>query len=289
MKKRLVLSLVLPTLLIMGCGSGGGSKDDKKQSVDSALKIGEVVYNAPQDIDFNNKTRLTLKRSKRAYKKINSDIQKETTACSAGGTFDYDEQSDGSIIGTYNTCVEYNNETGLYEYTNGTITISGDLERFAFYDYYYTPDYYNNSGTGDYYKDIKISIHSEGYITEMKIDGTYQEYQNGTPLETMVFSNLIMKENNQTNGVYFNGGFSDTIRCFNESHTYKTDENDWLIPNALNSNYFQSGTIFVDDIQYKYHGDMVTVRKGDRVGEFKQQDLIDELNRRRSGEDCDIY
>ncbi len=33
---------------------------------------------------------------------------------------------------------------------------------------------------------------------------------------------------------------------------------------------------------------MVTVRKGERVGEFRQQDLIDELNKRRNGEDCNI-
>ncbi len=291
MKKRLVFSFILPSLLIVGCGSGGDTKSGDKQSVESALKIGEVVYNAPQDIDFNNKTRLTLKRGKKIYQKFlktNSDIQKETATCNTSGTYDYDIQSDGSMTVTYNACIDYNVDTGLYEYTYGTITMSGDGEKFSFYDYSYIPDYYNNYGTGDYYEDVKISIHSENPITEMKIDGTYKEYKDGTPLETMIFNNLILKENNQTDAVYFKGGFSDRIRCFSENHIYETDENDWLIPSSINSNYYQSGTIFVDATQYKYHGDMVTVKKGDRVGEFRQQDLIDELNKKRNGEDCNI-
>ncbi len=291
MKKRLVLSLILPSLLILGCGSGGDKKNEVKQSVESALKIGEVVYNAPQDIDFNNKTRLTLKRGKKIYNKIlktNSNIQKETSACNTSGTYDFEQQSDGSMTITYNDCIDYNANTGLYEYTYGIITMSGDGEKFSFSNYSYIPDYYNNYGTGDYYKDVKISIHLENYITEMTIDGTYEEYKDGTPIETMVYNNLIIKENNQTNSFYFKGGFSDKIRCFNENHIYETDNNDWLIPSNTNSNYYQSGTIFVDATQYKYHGDMVTVRKGEKVGEFRQQELIDELNKKRNGEDCNI-
>ena len=291
MKKRLVLSLILASLLIGGCGSGDSKKSDKKQTIENLLKIGDVVFNAPRNINFNNKTRMPTKRAKKLYKKIlkeNSDIPNETTACDINGTFSYEQQIDGSIIGIYNNCIVYNNETGLYEYTHGTMTISADLENFAFYNYSYMPDYYNNYGTGDYYEDIKMSIHSENNITDIKIDGIYKEYKDNKPLETMVFNNLIIKENNQTNAFYFKGGFSDRIRCFNENHIYETDNNDWLVPSSTNPDYYQSGTLFVDATQYRYHGDMVTVRKGEKVGEFRQQDLIDELNKKRNGEDCNI-
>ncbi len=291
MKKRLYLSLILASLLIVGCGSGKKDKEkDVKHTIEDALKIGEVVYNTPKDIDFNNKTRLNLKRGKNLYNKIlklSNSFQKGTAEdCNISGTVDVEYQNDGTLYMIYNECI-YPNNLGLKEYIDGTMSFSGDGSSMTF-DYIYASDYDNNYGTYDYYDNLKMSTHSERYIKEFIIDGVYKHYKDNNLFENMSFNNLIMKENNQTNAFYFKGGFSDKIRCFNENHIYETDSNDWLVESPTNSNYYQSGTIYVDATQYKYHGDMVTVRKGERVGEFKQQDLIDELNKKRNGEDCNI-
>jgi len=289
MKKLLILSAIVPSIFVIGCGSGGGDSTPKKQTVEAALKLGDVIYNAPQDIDFNNKTRLTLKRSTKIYSKVYSQLEKETLSCGISGTYDAVQDSDGLISIIYNECVEYNQNTGLNEYYHGTISMSSDGENFRLYGYSEIPDY-NNFGTGTYYKDVKIYMHSEKGIDELKVDGTIEEYSNGYVGETMTYTNLVMKNNSKEKSWYFKGGFYDKVEnsCFTENHIYDTDNNDWLIESSTNDDYWSSGTLYVDSMRYVYSGDSVTVTKGDISTTFKQQELIDGLKEERSSTDCNI-
>ncbi len=295
MKKLLILSAIVPSIFLVGCGSGGGSSDTpKKQTVEGALKLGDVIYNAPADIDFNNKTRLTLKRQKRVYKKVskvvNNILEKETLTCGVSGTYDVDIDAQNNISIFYNDCVEYNSDTGLNEYYYGTITMSSDAEHFTLYDYSEIPDYDNYSRTGTYYKDIRMYMHIEKNIEEFKIDGTMQYYKDGYVGETMTYSNIIMKNNTANKSWFFKGGFYDKVEggCFAENHVYDTQENDWLVENSTNSDYWSSGTLYVDSMRYVYHGDEVTVTKGDISTTFKQQELIDGLKEEKSSNNCEI-
>jgi hypothetical protein len=160
MKKLLSLSLILPSIILIGCGSGGSDKKGEKHTVEEALKISDVVFNAPRDIDFNNKTHLKLKSTHKRIAKLGIKPKKESGTCDISGTFEIEEDSEGTISAVYYECVDHNEETGLNEYSNGAVTMSADQEYFTFFNYSEIPDY-SNFGTGTYYKDVKIHIHSE--------------------------------------------------------------------------------------------------------------------------------
>jgi hypothetical protein len=122
----------------------------------------------------------------------------------------------------------------------------------------------------------------------MKIDGTIDEYQNGAIVETITATNLIMRNKSLEKAWYFNGGLYYKSGCFSQTHVYKTDDKSWLIENSQNDNYWSSGILYVDNAKYVYSGDEVTVTKEGKTGTFKQQALIDELNREKSSTDCNV-
>jgi hypothetical protein len=298
MKKLMVLSILISFILLIGCGSGGDNNKPKKQTIDEVLKVGDIVYNAPQNIDFNNKTgRLGLKRIKKmlnkstlAFQKMATQNQKARTfSCSVSGVYDSEENDDGSQSIFYNECVEYNKNTELNEYYHGMVSIASDKEHFRLYNYSEIPDY-NNFERGTYYEDMRLYIHSENGIDEVNIEGTMKDYINGYVSETMTYSNMTIKNNTLTKSWYFKGGFYDKVEnsCFAENHIYDTDNNNWLIESSLNNNYWSSGTLYVDSIKYVYSGDSVTVTKGDISGTFTQQELLDELAKERNSTDCNI-
>jgi len=295
MKKLLMLSVIVPSIFFIGCGSGGGSSDTpKKQSVEGALKLGDVIFNAPTDIDFNNKTRLTLKKQKKVYNKIlkitNNNLEKETLACGISGTFDINVDAENTTSIFYNECVEYNPDTKLNEYYYGTITMKSDAEHFTLYNYSEIPDYNNDFGTGTYYKNINMYIHTANNVEVFQIDGTIEDYKNGVVAETMTYSNMLMKNNVLKKSWLYKGGFYDKVDggCFTQNHVYDTDTNNWLVENSNNSNYWSSGTLYVDSIKYVYNKDDVAVTKGDITTNFKQQELIDGLKDEKSATNCNI-
>ena len=290
MKKLLVLSLILPSVVLIGCGSGGGDSSSKTQSIESALKIGNVVMNAPQSVDYNNKTSQTFKRQKRAYDiiaKMGNNFEKETIKCDVNGTSEFELNADGSYSFFDNRCIDYNSETGKNDFTNGYISISQDAEHIEYSGYSEIEDY-DNATEGIYYKDVKMYQHTEDNINEFKIDGTI-EYYNVFSLytfETTTYTSLIIKENKTKKSWYYKGGFYDKYGCFTQNHIYDTDDNHWLVEDSKNKDYWLSGTLYVDSMRYIYNKDMVTVTKGDNKGTFKQQEIIDELNKKKNEKDC---
>jgi len=97
---------------------------------------------------------------------------------------------------------------------------------------------------------------------------------------------LVLKENSSTNGVYFSGGYLFKSGCFSENHIYKTEESDWLIADN-NSDDTLSGTLYVDNLKYVYHGSSVTVYDGNKQGTFTQSELRAELNSQINSTTCE--
>ncbi len=299
MNKLIKLSLILtPSIILIGCGSGGSDNNNEKQTIESALKISNAVYASPRSIEYSHKSRQVFtKKTKRIYNKITkitNNFEKETYPCDVSGNYEMEMINENSFYVTYNSCIAYNKDTQTNDFNNGTVSMSFDNETNTTkikMEYYSSIEDYDNATEGTYYKDIFMSEHIEGKnITEFEIDGTI-EYYNVNDLsvyETMTYSNLLMKENNATKAWFYKGGFYDKVGCFTQNHVYETDENDWLVENSKNSDYWSSGTLYVDSTRYVYSGDMVTVTKGDSKGTFKQQELIDELNKEKSSTDCDI-
>ena len=302
------LSIGLAIFLFSGCGGGGGSDTTKKVTVDEALKIGDVVFSAPQDIDFNNKVkRPIMKRQKRVLKLNGQYMQKESAYCDISGTYEADESYDGTGgILVFHDCIAYNKETGLIEYYNGTMTIKTikEMENEVEYemglnDYTEILDYYNNSGTKTYYEKMSFYYHAKGnnlldnegsdvIFEEMKIDGEEEDYKDGYLYERMKFTDFTFKNKAYEKAWYYSGSFYDKAGCFSEGHDYKTDDKDWLIESSVNPDYFESGTLYVDNIKYVYHGDKVTVTKDGKTGTFTQQELLDELNKEKGETECSL-
>ena len=273
MKRKLILSLIIPLITMLGCGSGGGDNSDEKKSVDTVLKLGDVAYKAPQGIDFQNKTNMKFTKSEKRV----AHLQKlEEVNCGYSGTASYEENSEEMVL-TYNKCIEYNNDTEYYEYYNGVLTASTDYSKIEFKKYDFVPNAYNYPNTGTY-MDVAIESSTNGLIEEMHIDGEIEEYVNKMTTIKINFFNLIMKENNVTNGVFFGGGYLYESGCFFENQTYKTEESDWLIMDN-NSDNILSGTLYITDsktvktLKYIYQGSMVTVYDGNKQGTFSQSDL----------------
>lgn len=279
MKKRLILSLIIPLITILGCGSGSDDNDEKK-SVDTVLKLGDVAYKAPQGIDFKNKTNMQFKPEKYV-----ANFQKlEEVNCGYSGTASYEENSEEMVL-TYNKCIEYNNDTGYYEYYNGVLTASTDYSRIEFKKYDFVPDAYNYPNTGTY-MDLKLQSSTNGSVSEVYLDGEFEEYANGSTTTETNFFKLTLKENSSTGGVLYTGGFSFKDGCFSENHTYKVDETDWLIQDK-NGEDLVSGTLYVDNLKYVYQGSMVTVYDGNRQGTFSQSDLRAELASQLASTSCE--
>jgi hypothetical protein len=281
MKKILILSSMV-SLLILGCGSGGGSDDgDNKESIDSALKIGDVVYSTPAGINFGNKMRTNLNKTHRVYK--SSILNSKTTVqeCSLEGTMSYEETATEDII-TFNTCTNLNNETYLYEYYNGTIGVSKNQESMFAREYWYIPN--TDSPYTGVYMNLSISSHQSGNILETEADGRMTNFSDGNIIEDSILNKVTIKEDSSNNAIYLDGSYKYKAGCIDESYTFKTLE--WLVPNSNNEEEYTSGIIIVNGMTYTYRGDRVIVKYGDKEGEFSQQELNEEMKKKKTSTEC---
>ena len=344
MNKIFILSLILSSILLVGCGSDDDSKDNSKQSVDEVLSKSEAATGTPSGIDFNNKTSLRLKQEQKNNKlfrvhskikkiqknilKINSSYQKEESyPCSASGTMSMDiafvAMSKNGMNFTFNECLDYNEETRLHEYDNGMLFISTDKTTMMTTNYTSIPDYYNYPNTGeksnlklstetkngtkiffgdgtdeeyiddvlikkDKYSNFKMKIETKENIEEIFAHGEIEEFEKDVKDEEIRYHNLTIKNNTVKNTFFVEGGFGYKSGCFSEYHIYNTKETDWLVSHTDNSNKWSSGTLYVDNATYRYHGSDVTVEKQDKKGEFTQQELLDEIERKKNSTDCSV-
>jgi len=343
MKKIFISSLVLSSILLIGCGGDSDSKDkDNKESVDSVLSKSEAATGVPSGINFKNKTSLRLKQEHKISKmlKVTKQIQKkflkmnssyhkeEVYSCSESGTMAMDtEYTYMSKIGTnisYTECLDYDKKTGLYKYNDGSLFISLDETIISETNYSSIPDYFNhpNSGTKanikfttnssatvedifmdgieeeyvddvlikkDTYSNVRMKTERDGNIEKMFADGEMEEYEKDVKDESTRFHNLVMKNNKDKKSWFIEGGFGSKIGCFSEYHVYNTKETDWLIESKNNSNEWSSGTLYIDNATYRYSGSNVTVEKQDKKGIFTQQELLDELKKKKNSTDCSSY
>ena len=129
----------------------------------------------------------------------------------------------------------------------------------------------------------------DGNIEKMFADGEMEEYEKDVKDESTRFHNLVMKNNKDKKSWFIEGGFGSKIGCFSEYHVYNTKETDWLIESKNNSNEWSSGTLYIDNATYRYSGSNVTVEKQDKKGIFTQQELLDELKKKKNSTDCSSY
>ena len=284
MKKILILSSIV-SLLILGCGSGGDSGDSgNKKTIDGALKIGDVAYSTPAGINFSNKMRTNLNKTYRGvYKNSFLNSKPMVEACSYIGTMSY-EESDTEVIVSYNECIDYNEETYLYEYYNGSLRMSKNEEDIVAKEYWVIPNIdYPNTGS---YMNLSMTSHKNGDINETEMDGEMVKFNNNNIVEDTIFTNLVMKEDSSNDAMYLNGSYTYKAGCINESYTFKTSE--WLIPNSNNEDEYISGIITVNGMTYTYKDDKVTVRYGDKEGEFLQRELNEEMENKKESEGCNL-
>jgi predicted ester cyclase len=282
MKKILILSSMV-SLLILGCGSGEDSNSSDKKSIDNALKIGDVAYSTPAGIDFGNKMRTNLNKTYRAYKSSFLNLKTNTEACSNSGTVSYEESNKKNTI-TFNECINLNENTNLYEYYNGIMSVTTEGDNIAIKNYWYIPDIeYLNTGT---FMNLTMNSHQNGDILEIQIDGKMVEFANNNIIEDASFDRVVMKENSSNNALYLDGSYTYNAGCIDESYTFKTSE--WLIPNSNNEDEYTHGTITVNGMTYTYIGDKVSVKKGDKVGEFSQSELNREIENKKSSTECGV-
>jgi len=295
MTKKIVVSLVLPCMVLIGCGSDDKSSSESKsetKSVDEVLKLSDVVYSAPQEIDFQNKTRMRLKKHKKMRNKllkIRSLQQKaETSSCDISGTVDVEMLTDGSLVVLYHECINRNTKTGLSEYYDGKIQTNSKGNQISFYNLTERPDYENYPKMGTYYKDIKMSYSSVEGIEDIKINGQLDVYEQDSVVERMNYSDFTIKSNSMNKSYYMAGDFADKMRCHSEEHKYQTKNNDWLIEDSTDSKKISSGTLHVDELQYVYQQENVEVTKKNQHGTFPQQELIDGHNENKAQTECSV-
>jgi hypothetical protein len=286
MKKIVLSSIMLVSgIFIIGCGSGGSDSSNKKESVDNVLKLSDVVYNAPQDIDFKNKTTMQLKRQVSLMKQqFGGSMQKaDIYACSESGTMSTETFADNSQYIATDNCLNYDSDTGKYEYMNGKLELSADGNTLTITQLTDIPDAENYPTTGTY-MDGKVIYYVNGDIEESYLDISMQTYNNNILKEDIKFDNFTLKYDNFKQASYFDGRYYYKSGCFQEDHTFKTDSNNWLVENSTNSNYYSSGILTVDNIKYVYSGVDVTITKDNITKTFTQQEFIDELNKEHSSD-----
>lgn len=302
MTKKIVASLILPCIIFIGCGSDGGSNSESDlteptsepkseiKSVDEVLKLSDVIYGAPQEIDFQNKTRMRLKRHKEIRNKlvkINSLQEKsETSSCSISGTVNTEILSNGSLTIIYDKCINNNVKTGLSSYYNGKLQTNSKGNQISFYGLTEILDYENYPQMSTYYDDIKMTFSVENDIEDIKINGKLDIHEHGDVVERMNYSEFTIKNNLINKSYYMAGNFSDKMRCHAEEHKYQTKNNDWLVEDITDSKKISSGTLHVDDLKYNYQKENVTVTKNNQQGTFIQQELIDGHNENKAQTEC---
>ena len=290
--KKIISSLILSSILLAGCGSDDKDKDSGKQSVDAVLSKSEAAVGTPSGIDFNNKTSLRLKREQKVYKKIVSKmdgiVQKEELACSQSGTILYDKGEGDSFSALFSECIDYDADTKLYTYTDGSMMTTTDengVLNITFSNYYEIPDYMNHADTGIYWH-ISLIASRDGDIETSLINGEMKSYKDGYYTEEEKFSKFTLKENSANKTLFLKGGYSYKGGCLDENHVYDTKESDWLVEDTKNSDNWTKGTLYVDNATYRYDGLNVIVEKQDKKGEFTQQELRDEIERKKKSTDC---
>ncbi len=291
MKKILWIGLlILSSILIMGCGSSD-SKDDNKEtsSVENVLKKSEVAFNAPKEIDFTNKTNMRLKRVQKLYKTSLEEgkrAYKEVISCDIAGNYTLERDNTGTTYIYYSDCIYTNKETNILTYVNGTVAVSRDKTTVKFLDFEEIPDInYDATGT---YTNIEISFQETGSLSAFFLDGRVEDYAEGKLVSSVSFSKLLIKREQVKEAWFMKGGFSYKEGCLSENHIYDTDPNNWLIEHDANSDFWKSGTLYVDNYTYKYSGENVTVYRGEKQGTFSQQELLDEIENKRLSDSCSL-
>jgi hypothetical protein len=300
MTKKIVASLILPCIIFIGCGSDGGSnsKSDLTEptseikSVDEVLKLSDVIYGAPQEIDFQNKTRMRLKRHKEIRNKllkINSLHEKaEASSCSISGTVNTEILSNGSLTIIYNECINHSVKTGLSSYYDGKLQTNSKGNQILFYGLTEILDYENYPETGTYYDDIKMTFSVEDGIEEIQINGKLNVNEHGDVVESMNYADFTIKNNLINKSYYMAGNFADKMRCHTEEHNYQTKNNNWLVEDSTNSKKISSGTLQIDELKYNYQKENVVVTKNNQKGTFVQQELIDGYNEKKDQTECSV-
>jgi len=278
MKKILIISSIV-SLLILGCGSGSSNGDsENKKSIDGALKIGDVVYSAPTGVNFKNKMRTTLnKTTHKTFKNFKTEVED----CLDGGTARVEESGTDYSI-TFNECIEYNEETALYEYYHGMISESNNGETLVTKEYWYIPnidEFYTGS-----YMDLVMDFHENGNILETKMHGDMVEFVNDNITEDSTFNNLVIKEDSSNNSIYLSGSYTYKAGCINESYSFDTSE--WLVINSNNEDEYISGKIIVNGMTYIYNGDRVTVKYQGKEGDFSQRELNEAIENQENSTEC---
>ncbi len=332
MKRVIGFSLVVSSMILIGCGGDSNSKDeDSKESVDAVLTKSEAATGVPSGIDFNNKTSLRLKQKRKSSKlfKLNKKIRmiqkEELYSCSETGTTSIDTaafiMSKSGMLVISKDCLHYNTDTKLYEYNDGTFFTSDDETVAVSTNYTYIPDYVNypnngtksnltvkmNSSNGieeifmdgleeeyindilikkEAYSNLTIKLESNNNMEKIFGNGEMEEYEKGVIDEKIRFNNLLMIENKNKKTWFFEGGFGYESGCFSEYHVYNTKDNDWLVESKENSNEWSSGTLYIDNAEYDYDNLDVTVTKQGKKGTFTQQELLEELERKKKTTDC---
>ncbi len=287
-KKIFMSSVIVSSILLIGCGSSGDTTEDRTQSVNEVLSKREAAIGTPSSAEnFNNKVKLKLKREQKVYKKIASKmggiIQKEESySCSNGGVATVDTINKKV---SFSKCAYYNDETNLSEYHDGIVQLSQDDTTVSYSNYYEELDYVNYPGIGTYWH-VTISLSKKDNITEVSIDGDMNSYVDNYYTEEQKFSNFILKENTVKKTFFIEGGYSYKSGCFSENHVYNTHETNWLVESKDQRAKWSAGILYVDNATYTYKGLNVMVEKQGKKGEFTQQELFDEIQRAKNSTDC---
>lgn len=295
MKKIVALSgvLVMTSSLFVGCGSS--DKGDSSEPVtnnngnnsEASELLGKArsVNGASTEMTFRNRanTRSASKMHQKLYK---SSLEAGIYSCSKSGTFEVTISDIGDTFISYSNCIYVEEDKHVYE--DGTVGYgnSENPTKYAFLKYTYIPDFENYPQTGEYTEELFIAFYSENNEEIFYINGKMDLYDKGDIIEKLAYSEFFYKENTQTNAFYVEGALSDTFKCFAENYTYKTSEENWLVPHDTNPDYYKSGIININGMTYTYNGENVTLSENGKTATFTQEKVLESFKETSTKSDC---
>jgi len=288
MKNLILISSVLA--IFIGCGSSSEdsnspTNNNSDSSVSDLISKSSTVKSAHFTQTFRNRasTTSTGKMQRKFFNKQETGVY----PCSYSGTYTVTISEEANTI-EYMQCIEQDSSTNKYLFQSGTIGYAEENNIFVygFEDYFYIPDYENHSGTGEYYQSLIMAFSSSSTEDKFFINGGMDIYEEGKVVEKFSYTDFLYRENLQTKAIYVEGKTSDKALCLNESHQYKTSENDWLVPYDNNQDYFKSGTIVIDDMKYVYNNDKVTLYKDGKSGTFTQKEILEKQEALVNNDSC---
>lgn len=269
------LSAVTVSLLLVGCGSNGGSTDSGdtgSTEIEMAKTVEEAKTNmkaltAFESLDFSSVSSTTQQTTAVTNNKL-SMYKTESTSCNDGGTLTIDLSDDEkTLIYTFDQCknAEQYFDGKIKAINHGVTDIEIDYDQLTFKDV-----------GGTQYLDINTHLSEVDNVEKLSMKGVINQTATSGEINNVDIDLVTtLKKTVSESWGTIDGDMAIESKCFTGKYTLETVEK--LVEASDGTENTQSGILKINGATYTFENPHVSIKVGDEETTVLQSELEKEL------------